>query len=126
MHPDPDLPKEVYGDEYQIWHDQHLELQGPIVKTLEEQFCERWQDAGNVYESGFWGSLHNKNNQVIFSSKTAIEDGEILRLDEPEEVDLKTGEGLISGTDVAHDSHTYGAQEASIYERGVYSHGGNI
>ncbi len=89
--PDSDLPKEVYGDDYQIWHDQHLGLQGPIVKTLEEQFCERWQDAGNVYESGFWGSLHHKNNQVIFSSKNAIKDGDILRLDEPKDVDLKPG-----------------------------------
>jgi hypothetical protein len=87
--PEPDLPKEVYGDDYQIWHDQHLELQGPIIKTLEEQFCERWQDSGNVYEAGFWGSLHNRNNQVIFSSNTAIKKGEILRLEEPEEVDLK-------------------------------------
>lgn len=86
--PEPDLPKEVYGDDHQIWHDQHLRLQGPIIKTLEEQFCERWQDAGNVYESGFWGSLHIKNNQVIFSSKTAIKDGDIKRLDEPKEVDL--------------------------------------
>ena len=65
-------------------------LQGPIVKTLEEQFCERWQDAGNVYEAGFWGSLHHKNNQVIFSSKTAIKNGEIMRLDEPKEVDPET------------------------------------
>ena len=88
---EPDLPKDVYGEDHQIWHDQHLGLQGPIVKTLEEQFCERWQDAGNVYKSGFWGSLHNKNNQVIFSSKTAIKDGEILRLDEPKDVDIKPG-----------------------------------
>ncbi len=88
--PEPDLPKEVYGSDYQIWHDQHLGLQGPIVKTLEEQFCERWIDAGRVYEPGFWGSLHHKNNQVIFSSKTAIKKGEILRLDEPKEVDLKS------------------------------------
>lgn len=90
-HPEADLPKEIYGDDHQIWHDQHLRLQGPIIKTLEEQFCERWQDAGNVYESGFWGSLHIKNNQVIFSSKTAIKDGDIKRLNEPKEVDLVPG-----------------------------------
>ena len=91
LHSEPDLPKDVYGDDHQIWHDQHLQLQGPIVKTLEEQFCERWLDGGNVHEFGFWGSLHFKNNQVIFSSKTAIKDDDIKRLDEPKDVDPVLG-----------------------------------
>lgn len=86
-----ELPKDVYGDDHQIWHDQQLQLHGPIVKTLEEQFCERWQDSGNVHEFGFWGSLHIKNNQVIFSSKTAIKDDDITRLDEPKDVDPVIG-----------------------------------
>jgi len=84
---------------------------------------KRWQDAGNVYESGFWGSLHNKNNQVIFSSKTAVKDGEILRLDEPKDVDLKPG-GSHLWCRCGVRFPAFGAQETSVYERGVYSHGG--
>ena len=87
--PEPDLPNEVYGSEYQIWHDQQLKLEGPIVKTLEEQFAERWQDGGRVYETGFWGSLHLQNSQVIFSSNTAIKDGKILPLPLSAESDQK-------------------------------------
>jgi len=64
-----DLPDNVYGATKQIWHDQHFKLTGPIVRTIEEQFVERWMDAGNLHELGPYGSRHWFGDQVIFSQK---------------------------------------------------------
>lgn len=73
-----DLPEEVYGDgqapKEQKWHDQHLRLEGPIVSSLEEQFWERWTESGRAF-SMETDQAAIFNNQVIFSSYTAV-DGE--------------------------------------------------
>jgi phosphatidylserine/phosphatidylglycerophosphate/cardiolipin synthase-like enzyme len=92
-----DLPPEtdkggltLYAADNQIWHDQHLQLSGKIVKTLEEQFGERWVDTADVFslaepERFFAG-------QVIFSTRQAYDaHGVIIKL--PDATDPTTGGG---------------------------------
>ncbi len=77
-----DLPTAPYGGARQIWHDQHLKLTGPIVKTLEEQFCERWVDTAKVSDLSSPGRFFD--GQVIFSTALAYNaHGAILPLNNP-------------------------------------------
>jgi phosphatidylserine/phosphatidylglycerophosphate/cardiolipin synthase-like enzyme len=82
-----DLPASVYGDgqaNHQIWHDQHIRFEGPFVATLEAQFCERWRDAGRTYAfEGDLSGMYFRSQQVIFSSKSAVSDHEIVPLPDP-------------------------------------------
>jgi phosphatidylserine/phosphatidylglycerophosphate/cardiolipin synthase-like enzyme len=95
-----DLPVNVYGDSgtpaaRQMWHDQHLKLEGPIVATIEHQFRERWVDqADNALQIGIpprmvpkLSDLNNPGNltsgQVIFSTALAYNPGGVVPLPMP-------------------------------------------
>ncbi|MCS5692967.1 hypothetical protein NZK33_13380 [Cyanobium sp. FGCU-6] len=76
-----DLPEKVYGSGYRHWHDQHLQLQGPVVATLEQQFAERWimDTNGRVYTFNR-NSTIGFDNQVQLTSPSAFANGKVLHL----------------------------------------------
>src|SRR5262245_9034261 len=80
-----DLPDNVYSAFGQVWHDQHLKLERPIVATLEEQFGERWRDTcPRVYDTTtYFGQQATLGSQVIFSSAQAHQGTTIVPLDPP-------------------------------------------
>jgi len=96
-----DLPVDVYGDgssilTYQMWHDQHVQLKGPIVATLEAQFTERWMDTteGRLFNIGGRYSRQNWfTGQVIFSTPAAID----ATGRSPEPLPLPAPEPAVSG-----------------------------
>ena len=76
-----DLYTAVYGAERQIWHDQHLQLEGEIVTALEWQFKERWEDPGipsgipanpeisENYLHATWGSVFFSTTSAFVTNK---------------------------------------------------------
>jgi len=73
-----DLPanvdnKDMYGSERQLWHDLHLKLEGPVIKTMEHIFAERWNDPARLcLELGDDG-YEMPYGSIISSSTGAIE-----------------------------------------------------
>jgi phosphatidylserine/phosphatidylglycerophosphate/cardiolipin synthase-like enzyme len=76
-----DLPESVYGAGYRHWHDHHLQLRGPAVMQVEQQFAERWimETGGRVYffEREAWEI--GADDQVQLTSKAAIGPGPTVR-----------------------------------------------
>jgi phosphatidylserine/phosphatidylglycerophosphate/cardiolipin synthase-like enzyme len=72
------LPANVYGSGNQHWHDHHLQLQGPIVATLEQQFAERWIRDCNGRACVFdRDAAIGDRDQVKLTSAAAISDGKV-------------------------------------------------
>jgi phosphatidylserine/phosphatidylglycerophosphate/cardiolipin synthase-like enzyme len=76
-----DLPANVYGKGNRHWHDHHLQLNGPVVATLEQQFAERWimDTTGRVYLFDRTASI-GFDNQVQLTSATTFSGGKVLPL----------------------------------------------
>jgi phosphatidylserine/phosphatidylglycerophosphate/cardiolipin synthase-like enzyme len=88
-----DLPVRVYGDgrtgaTRQLWHDQHLRVEGPAVATIERFLGERWAAAGRARDLADAPNGQWRTGQVLFSSTAAFDaaTGSIHPLPEPEPV----------------------------------------
>ena len=77
-----DLPANVYGAGYRHWHDHHLQLSGPVVPTLEQQFAERWimdVTKSRVYLFDRTSAIGH-DNQVQLTCSAAFANGRVLPL----------------------------------------------
>lgn len=63
----PDLPAGAYGPTNQLWHDQHVRLEGDIVVTLERNFGERWTDPA----PGRYGRVRTLGRRDVLRSNAA-------------------------------------------------------
>ena len=86
-----DLPYRAYGRANQLWHDQHLKLEGTVVLTLEQQFRERWIDPappGYAAVAPDARDAEIRANAVYVSGEDAIRDpgprSELVPLPSPE------------------------------------------
>jgi phosphatidylserine/phosphatidylglycerophosphate/cardiolipin synthase-like enzyme len=70
-----DLPANVYGSGFRHWHDHALQLGGPVVATLEQQFAERWimDSNGRVYVFDRGSREIGRYDQVQLTSPEAID-----------------------------------------------------
>jgi phosphatidylserine/phosphatidylglycerophosphate/cardiolipin synthase-like enzyme len=72
-----ELPAKVYGATNIYWHDRQLQLWGPIVATVEQQFAERWilDCEGRAFLFKRSAFEYEPGNEVKLTSSACIVEG---------------------------------------------------
>jgi phosphatidylserine/phosphatidylglycerophosphate/cardiolipin synthase-like enzyme len=107
----------IYGPSPQIWHDQHLMLKGPIVRTLEQQFAERWRDSARLYDLSQAANWFG--GQVIFSSSAAFLDDEVDPL--PDTMDANPPDGAATPVQMWRTIPWRDARTAPLFKRAEFT-----